>query len=217
MMTADKAEERVLGVPREALRNDGLLIQGFRAQPLDGLLGLVAARGVFRRRSEAEEDPDWKQIIPYAVVRSGARIFLMRRSAQGAEARLHHRFSIGVGGHINPGEAEPERRVLDGLERELDEELVWPAARRVQPIGILNDDSSDVGRVHFGIVFLVDVEEPAVAVRETDLLDGRFVEADELSRSLEAMESWSRFIAGALLDGKLRLPRPGGGGVLARV
>ena len=71
-----------------------------------------AEHGEFRPRAEAETDPSWKQLIPYLVLRDGERIFLMRRTKAGGDERLHDRYTIGVGGHVNPEDGD----VVGGLQ-----------------------------------------------------------------------------------------------------
>ena len=113
------AIERVLVVPRGHLP-DAASWHGLRTGGLGEFAALVAREGRFVPRSEAEVDPRLKQIIPYLVLRDGERCFLMRRTKAGGDARLHDRYSIGVGGHLNPGDQDLE----GGLRREWREELV---------------------------------------------------------------------------------------------
>ena len=112
-------DEQVLVVPRDALvPGDGWL--GVRpGSDLVDALAVVAREGRYVRRGDAEEDPSHKQVIPYLVLRDGERWFLMRRTRAGGDARLHDRWSIGVGGHLNPGDVD----VAGGLRREWSEEL----------------------------------------------------------------------------------------------
>jgi predicted NUDIX family phosphoesterase len=163
---------------------------GLRHEGVAAVLALIAAEGQLRPRAEAEVDPSWKQIIPYLLLRDGQRIFLMRRTSAGADARLHERWSIGVGGHLGPGDASVEA----GLLREFEEELVadWRPAPRL--LGLLNDDSTPVGQVHLGVVFEADAAGRAVAIRETDKLSGSFVEAEEVAAGYERLESWSQLL-----------------------
>ncbi len=192
------AKEEVLAVPRADLDRAGILAHGFRAEGLERCLAIVAERGTFLRRGEAEEDPGHKQIIPYAVVTFQDRVFLLRRTSRGGEARLHGKFSIGVGGHVNPERVPPARLVEAGLQRELAEELRFDRPFACRPIGLINDDRVPVGRVHLGIVYLVAASDAAVRVREEELLLGRFARQEELRQVLPFMESWSRLVAEAL-------------------
>ena len=108
------------------------------------------------RRGDAEEDPTHKQVIPYLVLRDGERWFLMRRTRAGGDARLHDLWSIGVGGHLNPGDGDVE----GGLRREWAEELVADFEPEYAPVGLLNDDTTPVGAVHVGFVYVADAGGP---------------------------------------------------------
>jgi predicted NUDIX family phosphoesterase len=195
--------EEVLVVPRAQLFAAGA-VGGFSPHRLEQFLAAIAAHAYFAPRECVEEDPERKQIIPYAVLRHAGRIFLVRRTAAGSEARLRDKFSIGIGGHINPEDvgdaADP---VGAGLRRELEEELVLPPGWRARPAGVLNDDAQAVGSVHFGLVYLVDVPAPDVRVRETAKLQGAFATPAEIRAVYDRLETWSRFVADALLRNAL--------------
>ena len=117
-----------------------------------------------------EVDPSFKQVIPYLVLRDGPRWFLMQRTRAGADSRLHDRWSIGVGGHLNPGDGD----LYGGLAREWREELIAGFEPDLRFVGLLNDDTTEVGRVHLGVVFVADAAGRPVVVRETDKLTGEF-------------------------------------------
>ena len=197
--------EHVLAVPREVLVSRGLLTQGFARASFTALLDAIAQDGAFLPRDAAEEDSTWKQIIPYAVVRHGELVFRTRRSSKGGEARLHDRLSIGIGGHINDvgdgGDLRGDASgiVERGLRRELDEELVFvEAPRAIEGIGLLNDDSNAVGRVHLGLVSLVEAASTAVSVRETEVLEGGYVSIETLLADAAGLETWSQIVAESL-------------------
>ena len=187
------SQERVLVVDRVHVP-DGGAWQGLRADGVEALLGAVARHGRFDLRDEAEVDPGRKQIIPYLVLRDGDATFLMRRTRAGADARLHDRFSIGIGGHLEPGDGSP----LGGLEREWHEEMEADFVPAFSAIGLLNDDTTAVGAVHLGIVYTADAAGRRVAVRELDKLSGAFATPDEVRAVTDRMESWSRLVWEAL-------------------
>jgi len=181
--------EQVLVVPRAALMGD----PGWRGVTTDGLVGfeaLVAREGRFRDRSAMERDRRWKQVIPYLVLRDGARYFLMHRSRAGSDPRLHDRWTIGVGGHLNPG----DRDLAGGLRREWAEEIEADFAPAFRLVGLLNDDTGDVGSVHVGAVYVADAGGRPVAIRETDKLEGRFADPAEVAAVADRMESWSALV-----------------------
>ena len=201
--------EQVLVVPRTDLfRGENDVFQGFRRGDVDVFLERVATHGRFVPRAPAEDDPSRKQIIPYGVLSTvdpeGVEcVFLMRRKRGGSEARLHDRLSIGVGGHINPIDGENAVASVDlvtrALEREIHEELRVDSEMAISVVGVLNDDSNAVGRVHFGVVYRIRVAVPRVAVRETEQLEGQFVDLRSLEgATLERLETWSRHICGGL-------------------
>jgi predicted NUDIX family phosphoesterase len=188
-------DELVLVVPREAIvPGDGWL--GVRTGALDDAMAVVAREGRFVRRDDAEDDPSRKQVIPYLVLRDGERWFLMRRTKAGGDARLHDRRSIGVGGHLNPGDVD----VAGGLLREWHEEVAADFVPDFTPVGLLNDDTTAVGAVHVGFVFLADAAGRGVAIRETEKLEGAFVTTDEVRRVRDDLETWSRLVFDALTE-----------------
>jgi predicted NUDIX family phosphoesterase len=181
--------ELVLVVPRGSLMADpgwhGLTTEG-----LDTFEAIVARDGEFRPRAAVEPDRTWKQVIPYLVLRDGPRYFLMRRTRAGGDARLHDRWSIGVGGHLNPGDGD----LAGGLRREWREELVADFEPDFELIGLLNDDTTDVGGVHVGAVYVADAAGRPVAIRETEKLTGAFADPREVASVVDRMETWSALV-----------------------
>lgn len=190
-------DEEILVVPRARLLIDP--VHGFSRHAAESSLASVRAHGVFRRRTEMEHDHSMKQIIPYLIVRHDRRLFLFQRSSAGSEMRLHGKYSIGVGGHIDRSDVEGASDVIDaGLRRELLEELIIRGTWRARLVGVLNDDTTNVGQVHFGLVHVVDVDTPNIAIRETDALSGRLVDAAEVRALRDRMETWSQLILDAV-------------------
>lgn len=188
-------DEQVLVVPRASVI-DGEGWLGVRPDGLEATLAAVRRDGFFMRRGDAEEDPTHKQVIPYLVLRDGDRWFLMRRTRAGGDARLHDLWSIGVGGHLNPGDGDIE----GGLRREWAEEVVADFEPDFEPVGLLNDDTTPVGAVHLGVVFVADAAGREVTIREVDKLNGAFATTDETAGVRESMETWSRLVFDALTE-----------------
>ena len=180
-------DELVFVVPRASIPDEAGWY-GIRTDALGAFLEALERDGRYEPRPPMEVDPSFKQVIPYLVLRDGERFFLMRRTRAGVDARLHDRYSIGVGGHLNPGDGG----VLGGLRREWHEELVAAFEPEFRLVGLLNDDTTEVGSVHLGAVYVADAEGRAVAIRETDKLSGAFAEPHEVEAVVDRMETWSR-------------------------
>lgn len=192
-MSPAVAGERVLVVARDLVPDRGAW-HGLRSDGVDALLEAVRVHGEYLPRDEMEADPSHKQVIPYLVLRDADRYFLMRRTRAGGDPRLHDRWSIGVGGHLNPG----DDGVFGGLRREWREELVADFEPTFEPLALLNDDTTDVGAVHLGVIFVADAAGRPVTVRETDKLSGSFATPAEVAAGAGHLETWSRIVFDAL-------------------
>jgi predicted NUDIX family phosphoesterase len=188
-LSSDKDAELVLGLPRARIIGpDGW--RGISADRVENALSLIAAQGEYRTRVEAEQDPSWKQVIPYLLMRDGERLFLMQRTAAGGDPRLHDRWSLGIGGHLNPEDGG----VIEGLRREFHEEMVADWDPEPSLLGLLNDDEVLVGQVHIGVVFEADAAGRPLSIRETDKLRGEFVEPEAVAPVYDRLETWSQFL-----------------------
>jgi predicted NUDIX family phosphoesterase len=188
------SDERVLVVPTASVVDaigDGEAWHGIRPAGVEILAELIRREGSFRARSEMEPDPAWKQVIPYPVLRDGERWFLMRRTRAGGDARLHDRYSIGVGGHVNPDDGGLDGDLSLALRREWHEELIVDFVPSFRFVGLLNDDTTQVGQVHLGLVYEGDAEGRPVAIRETEKLSGRFATSAEVADVRDRLETWS--------------------------
>ena len=189
------SDELVYAVPRVVLMA-GESWRGVRTAGGEAMLGRVETAGSYVPRPAAEADTSVKQIIPYLILRDGDRTFLMQRTRAGGDARLHDLLTIGVGGHMNPGDDS-----VDGcLVREWGEELVADFVPEFRFVGLLNDDEVEVGRHHLGVVFVADAAGRTVAVRETHKLRGSFERIEVVRAARDKMETWSQFALDAILD-----------------
>lgn len=150
------------------------------------------------RRGDAEQDTTMKQPIPSVIIKRGDEVFVYKRLSAGGEARLHDQLSLTVGGHMN--------RINDvrdwtfnlevNMHRELEEEVeITGLYDSPKLIGLINDDSNDVGEVHIGILYLLEISSHAdVVVRETDTLEGCWIRTKDLNKAglFEAFETWSQ-------------------------
>ncbi len=161
---------------------------------LDAILGNGNSRFIARR--QAERDPAYKQLIPYVILRHAGCVFHYVRGRESGEDRLRAKGSIGIGGHIEPRDmnlfSSQRQLYLEAAAREVAEEIRVEANHREHIVGLLNDDSNSVGRVHFGIVHLWDLDRPAVRRRERQITRAGFLPVEELSKRRDALETWSQ-------------------------
>lgn len=200
----DKSAERVMVVPGRELDRLGRF-QGFNPDAERYLEALLRPEHVeFRPRALVEDDSDFKQVIPYVVVRSDRRVFAYRRGRSQGEARLHSLRSIGIGGHVEERDAErrPSREgYLIALRRELEEEVEIGSPGELRLAGLINDDSTPVGAVHLGVVHLFELERPIATAREDGLAEAAFFDVDAIVADRGSFETWSQFCIDALLIG----------------
>ena len=189
--------EQVLVTNRKALEAQ-LPGEGFIAQGAEAVHRYILAHHTFMPRDIAEYDNTVKQIIPYVLIRQGEQYFLLRRLKKQTEARLHDKLSLGIGGHINPTEANAEDPLEAGLKRELEEEVSVASIRSLTCVGIINENNGGVSDYHTALVYLLEAEGP-VTVRETEKMEGRWVYADELRPVFDSLETWSQLAAEHLI------------------
>ncbi len=196
----DYKGEKILVVKRELFDSVGAF-QGISTEVEDYLPQLInPENNFFMDRGTAEEDPTHKQLIPYALFRYKGKFLHYVRGKAGGEARLHAKGSMGIGGHINPVDMRDDALGMEtymaGVKREIDEELNIEGNYSHKVIAILNDDSNEVGKVHLGVVHLVELESDQVSSGEDAIADVKFSSVDELQNTIKPnLETWSQYCA----------------------
>ena len=188
-------EERVLCFKRQLLEELGVF-QGLSLD-VEKYLPVVTAPSqiTYLNRSEAEQNTLYKQLIPYVLILCNDRILRYRRGKGGQETRLHGLFSVGIGGHIADEDDNlfsAHRGYHDGMRRELKEEVDIEASNETA-VAVINDDSTEVGFVHFGVVHVLHVASEAIVGRRSGILAPEFVSIAQATKDLSAYETWSRF------------------------
>jgi len=187
-------EERVLCFPRKLLEEVGVF-QGLSLE-VEKYLPVVTSSSqlVYLNRTEAEQDKRYKQLIPYVLLICNGKILRYRRGRGGQETRLHGMYSVGIGGHIadeDHGLFSKDRGYWDGMWREITEEVTVKKVNE-SAVAVINDDSTEVGYVHFGVVHIMHVADETVAGRRSGILGPEFIPIVEAVTDLSEYESWSR-------------------------
>lgn len=188
--------ENVLVFPRALFEQLGVF-QGFSAE-VDRFLPVIleAKNNHFMPRAAAETDPRFKQIIPYVLITDGQSILHYVRGKKAGEQRLVAKGSLGIGGHINDEDhtlfAFGMQAFQDAVKREVCEELSIQGDFNATPVGLINDDSTEVGQVHFGIVHVLRCRPEQVKKNEQVITQVEFVRIEELQAKRDQMETWSQ-------------------------
>lgn len=192
-MSVSQQVEHVLVVPTALFHELGYF-QGFCANVEPYLKTLLDPAYIsYRPRDRMENDPDFKQLIPYCILRWQGQVFHYQRGKAQGEGRLHSKRSIGVGGHISSEDRNLfDSPYLEALRREINEEVHLETPYRDTCVGLLNDDQTEVGRVHLGIVHIFELDAPKVRPREKSMLQTGFAPSEELIQDLDQFETWSQ-------------------------
>jgi len=195
-------DENVL-VVRRSLFDELGSFHGLNFEP-ERYLGALLSRGnnFFLPRAQAENDPTHKQIIPYAIIAYGDTVLHYVRGKKAGEQRLVAKGSIGIGGHMNDNDeslfAWDEAAYRAGVEREVSEEIKIETAFEDRIVALLNDDTTEVGSVHLGIVHIFRLAEPKVAKREAMITNVAFLRKEELLARRDTLETWSQLCLDSL-------------------
>jgi len=189
-------DENVLVISRDLFDQLGAF-EGILLEPEKYLPSMLdPENNYFLQRDLAEDDPSHKQIIPYAIFRHGDKFLHYVRGGESGEKRLTSKGSIGIGGHINDVDYSASSLDKDtytnGVDREIDEELNIEGEHTQEILGLINDDSNEVGQVHLGVVHLFTLDSDQVTPGEDNIVDLQFLSLEELEARHEQLESWSQ-------------------------
>lgn len=188
--------EKVLVVHKDLLENYFQdMSYGLITDNKEVIFDLVLKNYSFLDRDIAEHDYDYRQIIPYIVVRKDDSFLLLKRLNKQTEKRLHGKSSLGVGGHINPDSSEKyENIIMSGLYKELNEEISIKEPFKLTFSGIINNQTSDVGKVHVGFLYILEASSLDFEVLEKEKMTGEWIKKEQLSEYYEYLEGWSQIV-----------------------
>lgn len=186
--------ENILVVPTNELFFEGAWqgLRGIDKLDLQAYMDVIQNKCLFLSRPQMEQDLNYKQIIPYLVFQYQDKYFLMQRGGQASESRLRSKFSLGIGGHIREDDMQGNS-IFDWARREFAEEVDYAGKLNVTMLGILNDDSNEVGKVHLGLVMLLTGSSDQISVK-SELKSGELLTISECSLFEPHMENWSKLV-----------------------
>lgn len=184
-------QEQILVVKRATLLKDATW-HGLNQHHTQAYIDAINTHKEFLPREHMETNPLYKQIIPYLIFKHEDRYFLMQRKAKASEQRLKNKYTLGIGGHIRQEDMTSDD-IFAWARREFDEEVAYTGSLTITPLGLLNDDSNEVGKVHIGLILLVEGENAEIAVK-SELESGQLLTLQECEAYYDAMETWSQLI-----------------------
>lgn len=190
--TFNKNDEQILVVKRQHLFVDSQW-QGFKKVDFDAYVSIINAHKEFLPRGLMETDPTYKQIIPYLIFEHENKYFLMQRQSKASETRLQNKFTLGIGGHIRQEDLQEGSSLFDWARREFHEEISYHGNLTIESLGIINDDSNEVGNVHIGFVFLLHGDSKNISIK-SELKSGVLTSLPECLSLNGSMETWSQMV-----------------------
>lgn len=184
-------DEMILVVPRSDLFSNQNAWQGLNVEAFPSVMETISKSGQFQPRAIMEHDPQYKQIIPYLIFEHEGKFFLMQRKKDASEQRLQNKYTLGIGGHMRLEDLQAGSDLLSWAKREFEEEVSYQGTFQMAPLGILNDDSTEVGAVHLGIVLLLVGNSDAISVK-SELESGTLVSLPDCLDYVPYMETWSQ-------------------------
>lgn len=159
------------------------------------IIDVIVSGQEFVLRDDAEYDFSRKQIIPYVVTRYRNKYLLLQRTTKQAEKRLHNKYSLGIGGHINPEKNMSGRElIMHSLYRELNEEVAVGDIEKMYFVGVINDESNSVSRVHLGLLYVIDLKSDTFEVLESDKMTAQWVPQGSVGDYYSGFETWSQIV-----------------------
>ena len=189
---AQLPSENILVVYRDILLG-AQVWQGLKPGDCQDYIERINKHKEFLPRPHMETNPQYKQIIPYLIFKHDERYFLMQRKSQASEQRLKNKYCLGIGGHIRQEDLANGGTLFDWAAREFHEEVEYRGNLKIKPLGVLNDDSNEVGRVHLGLVLLLEGDCPAIRVK-SELKSGILLTHQECTAYFDSMESWTQMV-----------------------
>jgi predicted NUDIX family phosphoesterase len=185
-----KLDEKILVVPAKKLFPETPVTGFCHMEDFEHYANLISSNKEFQPRTAMEVDQTYKQVIPYLIFSYQNKFFLMQRKSSASEQRLKNKYTLGIGGHIRE-EDITGKNIIDWAKREFEEEIDYSGSYTIQSLGIINDDSNDVGKVHTGFAFIMHGTSDNIKIR-SELKEGKLVTLEECEEYYDNMETWSQ-------------------------
>lgn len=68
--------------------------------------------------------------------------------------------------------------------------MVRPQIHRI--VALINDDTDEVGKVHFGVIHVFKLDRPSIRSKEKSINEAKFLSIPELKKKIDKYENWSK-------------------------
>lgn len=198
----EKYLEEILVVPRKELfANETIVWHGVNTSEeiTTHTLETINKHQAYIPRYQAEDNQNYKQIIPYMLFEHNGSYFVMQRKKDASETRLANKYSLGIGGHMRKEDITDGATIFEWAKREFEEEVSFTGNIHIKPLGILNDDTNDVGKVHLGLVLILHADNGNISIKD-EHKSGQMFTLEECIALLPSMESWSQLVLKKLAE-----------------
>lgn len=190
----DKNEKIIMAIDKEKLFKEDYF-QGFKPASEVDFYSRLLHDHIPMKRGSAEKNPQYKHPIAYVLITSPSmKVFAYQRSTKGNESRLHNKWSWGIGGHVDEEDMRSVDPIKVSLLREIKEEVGLTDLQDLRLIGYINDDSNEVGKVHFGLLYVAQSKSEDVHFKDEEIKQGSLKPINDLEVicTNSDVEGWSR-------------------------
>ncbi|USN54983.1 MAG: NUDIX domain-containing protein [Candidatus Peribacteria bacterium] len=148
----------------------------------------------FKVRQDMEIDPSFQQPIPYTIIWNPElqKVIAYKRSSDetiAGDQRLYGKWSIGVGGHIEQDIVGDTSPVETTALREIAEEAHITNLEKLELLGYINDNSDEVGRVHFGVVYLAITATQDATINDGEMEKVTLLSLEEIQHIIDSPDA----------------------------
>lgn len=188
--------EEILVVRRNILFQNTPIWQGIKQEVFDVFVSNIQEHAAYIPRAHAETNESYKQIIPYMIFTFENKLFVMQRKSTASEQRLANKYSLGIGGHIRQ-EDITDNDIFSWAKREFEEEVSYKGSLKISKLGVLNDESTEVSKVHLGMVLLLRGDNDNIQIKD-EHKSGMLLTLNECKALYPLLENWSQIVLDSL-------------------
>ncbi len=165
--TLIEGKEELLTLPNNVVFEHGAW-QGFLLGESWGSFyaKLAQENPLWMKRDEAEDNREVQQVIPWTIFRWNNYYLELKKKQEGPHTRLYNKYSLGFGGHVFKHEMDKVGSLDEWIKERFLQEMEYKGNLTVSTLGVVNDNTDELGSGHFGIVYLIEGDSNLVSSRK---------------------------------------------------